>query len=241
MTTSIHQPNDKLFKLSLAKIPVAKEFFLAHLPADILKQIDLNTLEFQKETFIDEAYKSTEADVVYKVTIGNTVGYLYLLCEHQTEVDQWLAFRLLGYMTRIMALHHQQNPTDPLPVVYPIVVYAGEKPWDAPLDIFQLFGEAESLARSTFLKPYQLWDIHRTDDDELSQEQLSGIMAFSLKYRKTRDFKQFLKSFLPWLHEIEIQHDETCGKAFGRILLKYIIDASPQGNKELLVQEAQHY
>ena len=66
-------------------------------------------------------------------------------------------------------------------------------------------------------------------------------MAFSLKYRKTRDFKQFLKSFLPWLHEIEIQHDETCGKAFGRILLKYIIDASPQGNKELLVQEAQHY
>ncbi len=138
MTTLIHQPNDKLFKLCLHEIIVAKEFFHAHLPTAILKQVDMDTLELQKETFIDEAYKTTEADVVYKVSLNNAVGYLYVLTEHQTNIDTWIAFRLWVYTTRIMEMHHKQNPTKPLPVVYPMVVYAGDKPWNALLYSFNL-------------------------------------------------------------------------------------------------------
>jgi len=240
MKPSIHQPHDKLFRLSLAEIAVAKEFFSTHLPADLLKKIDLDTLRLEKETFVDEAYKGTEADVVYSVKMGNSTTYLYLLSEHQTNVDQWLAFRLLVYTVRIMELHHKQHPQDPLPLVYATVVYTGDEPWNAPLDIFPLFVEAEDLAREIMFKPYKLQDVKRTSDDELRKQELSGLVAFVLKYRKARDFQQFLKELLPWVHQVEVHHEEH-GTSLGRIVLKYVIDDNPEGNKDLLVQEAKHY
>lgn len=64
-------------------------------------------------------------------------------------------------------------------------------------------------------------------------------MAFVLKYRKTTDFKRFLKRLLPWLHEIEEHFPSSV--SLGGVVLKYIIDRSPKGDLELLVQEAQDY
>lgn len=67
-TISIHQPHDKLFKLALEEIAVAKEFFDAHLPKHIREKIDLNRLKFENHGFIDPIYKETEADVLCKTT-----------------------------------------------------------------------------------------------------------------------------------------------------------------------------
>jgi predicted transposase/invertase (TIGR01784 family) len=154
MTFSIHQPHDKLFKLSMTDLVIAKEFFAAHLPAHILEKIDMSSLRLEKKTFIDDAYKTTEADVVYSLNMANHLkAYLYLLCEQQTTVDLSLAFRLLIYTVRIMETHRKQYPKDPLPLVYPMVIYTGDEPWDAPLDIFPLFGD-EELARELLFKPY---------------------------------------------------------------------------------------
>jgi hypothetical protein len=125
-------------------------------------------------------------------------------------------------------------------LVYPTVVYTGDEPWNAALDIFPLFAEAEELAREILFKPYQLQDVKRTSDDKLRQQELSGLVAFALKYRKTRDFQQFLKKLLPWVHQVELQH-AAFGTSLGRVVLKYVIDGSPEGNKDLLVQEAQYY
>ncbi len=63
-----------------------------------------------------------------------------------------------------MELHRKKNPGGSLPIVYPLVVYSGEKIWDAPLDIFELFGNEEALARETLLKPYQLIDVARSEE-----------------------------------------------------------------------------
>ena len=138
-----------------------------------------------------------------------------------------------------MEAHRKQHPKDPLPLVYPMVVYTGDKPWNAPLDIFPLFADAENLARELLLKPYQLFDVKRTSDDELRQQELSGLVAFVLKHRKTADFEKFLKQCMPWVHQIELH--ETSGAFLARIVLTYLIDRSSKGNKDLLVQTAEHY
>ncbi|MCE3238729.1 MAG: hypothetical protein K0R24_1710 [Gammaproteobacteria bacterium] len=239
MAFSIHQPHDKLFKLSMTDLGIAKEFFAANLPLHILEKIDMNSLKLENKTFIDEAYKTTEADVVYSATLGNITSYLYLLCEQQTTVDLSLAFRLLIYTVRIMEAHRKQYPKEALPLVYPMVIYTGDEPWNAPLDIFPLFGEAEQLARDILLQPYQLIDVQRTQDDALRQHALSGLVAFVLKYRKTADFELFVKKLMPWIREVELQ--KTSGDFLCRIVVKYIVDRSPKGDKDLLVQEAKHY
>ena len=158
----IHQPQDKLFKQSMSDIKVAREFFENHLPAELLKQIDLSTLKLEKESFIDEQYKASEADVVYSVKLCNRIDttYVYVLCEQQSKIDEAIAFRILVYTVRIMEMHRKKYPRSQLPLVYPLVLYSGEKIWNAPMDIFAMFGKDEALAREYLFQPYQLIDLH---------------------------------------------------------------------------------
>lgn len=148
-----------------------------------------------------------------------------------------MAFRLWVYTTRLMEQHLKQYPDKPLPVVYSLVVYTGEKPWDAPLDIFALFGEQQSLARELLLKPYQLIDVQRLDDSALRQQLWNGVVEFVLKYRNIRDFGRFLETLLPWLSELE-QH---AGGQLARQVLYYVIDGLEADNTGLLLEKSQQH
>lgn len=237
MPQIIHQPHDKFFKQSLRDRRVAIEFFQTHLPVELLEQIDLNTLKLEKHSFIDEAYKTTEADVVYSAQLGTSLAYFYLLCEQQTEVDQTIAFRLLQYSIRLIELHLKQYPKSSLPIVYPLVIYTGDKPWDAPRDIFELFGEQETLARALFLKPYRLIEVQQLADETLRQQQWAGLMEFVLKYQKVRDLAQFLEVLLPWLHEVEVED----GGQFAKVILYYIMDGIEAEDEVVLLQKVEQY
>lgn len=237
MTSLIHQPHDKFFKQSMSEIIVAKEFFEAHLPENFLKKIDLTTLELEKNSFIDEAYKATEADVVYSVRMADSQAYIYLLCEHQSEVDPIIALRLHVYIVRIMEMHLKKFPNDPIPFVYPLIVYSGDKIWDAPPDIFSLFGENETLAREWFLKPYQMLDIQRMTDLELRRHLCSGLIEFSLKCRRAFDLENYLENLFSWLQELIVQNPR--GEFIGRTVLYYMMDIIEEKNKELFITKIQ--
>jgi predicted transposase/invertase (TIGR01784 family) len=237
MVSIIHQPHDKFFRTSMTDFRVASEFFKAHLPDKILNQVDLSTLALQKSTFIDEAYQACEADLLYLVIIGNAKAYLYILCEHQSKVDNDMAFRMLTYIVRAMELHRKQNPGDSLPIVYPVVVYTGEKPWDAPLDIFELYGTNKVLAREIMFQPYQLIDVDRLDDQQLQQRQWSGLVEFALKYRNARNVNNFFDILLPWLRNIEHQQ----GEDYCTAVLKYTLDGIQIDDERLFVQKVQQH
>ena len=111
MTTGfIHNPHDKFFRSSMAQISVARGFFQSHLPSDIQKQIDFDTLSMKKDTFVDDAFKASEADLLYRVKLLNqSTAYLYLLCKHLSSVDKNIAFQVLVYLIDIMKQHRAQH------------------------------------------------------------------------------------------------------------------------------------
>jgi predicted transposase/invertase (TIGR01784 family) len=203
MISIIRHPHDRLFQLSMEEPRVAHEFLSAHLPPDLKAMINLQCLKLENHSFIDEAYKSTEADIVFSAPLAETTAYLYLLLEHQSEIDPLLAFRLLVYRVRLIERHLKHYPDQPLPLIYPFVVYNGEQRWETPIDLFALFGEYGNLAKEWLLNPTQLLDIQTFPDEELSQRKWSGLVEFALKHRKVVDFKSFLDKLLPWLHIIE--------------------------------------
>ncbi len=233
----IHQPHDKFFKLSMGEYRVAYEFFSEHLPSTILTKIDLTTLKLENHSFIDENYKSSEADIIYSAKMANVTGYLFLLCEHQSTVDQLIAFRLWMYINRLMEMHIKQNPNTALPFIYPLIIYTGQENWDAPLDFFSLFGEHQTLAREWLLKPFHLFDIHKANDDEMIKRRWSGLVEFALKYRQAQDFKKFLQTLLPWVHEIEKRG--SSGFSLGKNVLKYVLDGTVAKDFDLFAQSVQ--
>ncbi|MCC2666292.1 MAG: transposase [Gammaproteobacteria bacterium] len=221
---------------------VATQFFQAHLPATLLEQIDLSTLKLEKHSFIDEHFKASEADVIYRVQMGQQTGYLYTVCEQQTEVDTRMAFRLWRYAVRLMELHIRQHPDGPLPPVYTLVVYSGQEPWTAPLEIFPLFGNQEGWARDWLFKPYQLIDLQRLDDEDLQKHLGSGLLEFALKYRTIRNLASFLETLLPWVDQLEKKWSQA-GIFLGHVVLEYVLDGvnSHANEIEVFIEKVNRY
>jgi hypothetical protein len=150
-----------------------------------------------------------------------------------------IAFRLLVYRVRLMERHLKQYPAQPLPLIYPFVVYNGEQPWDAPIDLFALFGERRQLAKEWLTSPTRLLDMRTLHDEDVSRRQWSGLMEFALKHRKIVDFKGFLDKLLPWIQTIE--RTDVAGFSLGKIVIKYVLNGSDAKGRELFLQKMHQY
>ena len=239
MAPIIHHPHDKLFRISMEEPRVAHEFLSAHLPATLLKMINLQLLKLENHSFIDETYTETEADIVFSVPLNGSTAYIYLLLEHQSEMDPLMAFRLLVYWVRIIERHLKKNPDQPLPLIFPFIVYNGEQRWELPVDLFALFGEHGELAKEWLINPTPLLDIRTLPDEELSRRKWSGLIEFALKHRKIIDLEGFLDELLPWIHVIE--QTDTAGFSLGKIVIKYILNGSDAKGRELFLQKMRDY
>ena len=103
MTTSTHHPHDKLFRTIFSDKEEAEGFLRAYLPETISNQLDWQTLTLVETSFVDEALKESESDVLYQIQHRSTQTpiVLYLLFEHQSVPDKWMRFRLFKYKGRI--------------------------------------------------------------------------------------------------------------------------------------------
>lgn len=148
MSNLIHQPHDKLLKEMLGHVPVAKEFFEKNLPEILLSEVDLSTLSLEKEIFLDASMKASAADLLYKAKLhnGNT-SYFYLLCENESKIKKDMPIRFMEMSSRILREHWKKEQGKPLPIVYPILIYAVKKHWNAPLSLGEMYGSSRVVSR----------------------------------------------------------------------------------------------
>ncbi len=224
--TKIHCVHDKGFKNLMADVEIAKNFFQKFLPKKIQKQIDFNTLSLCRNSFVDADLSSYHADVLYEVLIGDSLGYLYLLCEHQSTVDELLPYRIVQYIVKIWEQHLQQNGTEKIPLVIPLVFYHGKKPYDKSVDIKDLIDAPVELIDRNLFK-FQLIDTNLIADEDLREESWTNIIAFVLKHVLFRDFPNHVDKILSQVlkrYKIE-EHDPRLSNRIGT-LFRYIFSAS---------------
>jgi predicted transposase/invertase (TIGR01784 family) len=146
MSAGVQHPHDKLFRTVFADTEEAALFLRAHLPAALTDQIDWSTLALEETSFVDEALRESESDLLYTVQMKERAArvFLYLLFEHQSKPDPWMRFRLLKYMCRIWDESFKQNPDQSeLPPILPVVFYQGERAWRHSTEFVDLFPEGE--------------------------------------------------------------------------------------------------
>ena len=103
---SVHHPHDMLFKAVFSDPTEAAAFLQAHLPTELTAQFDWSTLHLEEGSYIDEVLRQSESDLFFTVTDKATAEaaedvFLYLLFDHQSSPDKWMAFRMLKYRCRI--------------------------------------------------------------------------------------------------------------------------------------------
>lgn len=70
----IQNPHDKFFKETFGNIMVAKDFLNNYLPENIMEIVDMNTLEPQKDSFINEELQEEFSDLLFSVNINDEEG-----------------------------------------------------------------------------------------------------------------------------------------------------------------------
>ena len=181
--------HDKYFRDSFANPVIARQFCLTYLDPKIVNHLNLDSpqsLELVSGIHIDEKLKELRSDLVFTVELKNgKKGYVYIHIEHQSTPDKWLPFRVLEYKIAIMRHHWEKLGCTELPVIFSMVYYTGQKPYQESLDIYNLFGEQEKLAREHLVTPVALHDVCQMDDEVLRQHRL--INAIELCFKHVRD------------------------------------------------------
>ena len=98
-------------------------------------ETDLTNLESIGTEFIDESLKTSFADLLCRIPIGEEAdekrsNYFFFLFEHKSYNDPMVSYQAARYITRIMKREEQQGKRGKkfkLPFVLPIVFHHGSK------------------------------------------------------------------------------------------------------------------
>ncbi|MCA9187593.1 MAG: Rpn family recombination-promoting nuclease/putative transposase [Pirellulaceae bacterium] len=128
-------PHNNLFHFAFTHVRNARGLIEWQFPAEVLRVFDLDTLQVEKESFIDADLREKYSDVLLSARLvpsqrhegtgreRSRSGYVYILFEHKSEPDRLTALQLLSYIVRILERGVREG-NDPCPVL-PLVVYHG--------------------------------------------------------------------------------------------------------------------
>jgi predicted transposase/invertase (TIGR01784 family) len=178
-------PHDALFKRIMESDIAAKEFLHEYLPQEVKDIVDLNTIKVQKESYIEPNLTKRLSDIVYSVnTKDNKDAFIYVVSEHQSSVDQLMAFRLWKYTLLIAERHIEKK--EKIPLIFPLVVYAGTAKYTAPKNLWSLF-EYPELSKKLLTEDHALVDLEAMTDDEIAKKKHFALFEYMLKHVQMRD------------------------------------------------------
>ena len=184
------QPHDGLFKAIFGQVEYAREELRSLLPSEIAAEIDWSTLSLEPGTFVDSHLTERETDLLYRMQLCGRDACVYVLFEHQSEVDARMPFRLLRYEVRIWEAWEKDNPGAPLPPIIPVVLSQSKGGWTVPKNFestIALQDAPDALLRFIPKFEYLVDDIGLSTDQALDLR-LSKLLAFTmLLLRDLRD------------------------------------------------------
>ena len=234
----VQNPHDKFFKKTFGDVAVAKDFLNNYLPQKIMGIIDIDTLEPQKDSHIDEELKEGFSDLLFRANINKREGYLYLLFEHKSYPSRDVAFQLLKYMVRIWDT--KIGETGQLPVIIPLVVYHGKEGWNIKPTLGEMILGYDELPQDIqALVPnyqYLLFDLSRFTDEEIKGAVITRIAVMILRDIQRKGIGAILEIILKAAALLQELEDKETGLEYFEILMRYVFSARPDLTKDDLYE-----
>jgi predicted transposase/invertase (TIGR01784 family) len=113
----------------------------------------------------------------------------------------------MKYLIAIMEYHLKKTEDKQLPLIYPMILYQGDKLWNHPTNFFELFQESE-LSKRILTSDFQLIDVQRTQDSKFQEHFWAGLFESCIKWGAKRDLINTLEILKPDLLKV---HDLNNG------------------------------
>jgi hypothetical protein len=135
--------HDRIFRHAFSLPAVARQFLRTWLPPELVAQTDWHTLRVSRITGISDTLSERREDVVYRIRIDGHEVHFYVLIEHQTKIEKFMARRILEEIVLIWQQDDRdraeeakadkpdtsRRESDKLPLVVPIVLHPGPGKW----------------------------------------------------------------------------------------------------------------
>ena len=202
--------HDNAYKSLFSHPEMVRALLTGFVSDEIVCHFDLQTLEKQSGSYITDDLRDREDDIIWRVKFKQQWLYIYLILEFQSGIDQWMAVRIGEYFCLLcndIIKSQQLQKSDLLPPVLPIVLYTGNKEWNAPLTLSELFKPVPKIFSDYQVKAqYFLIAENRFTDEELrSKDNLAAIMFRMENSQTSKQFEDALESLIEWTKRPE--HD----------------------------------
>lgn len=232
----LQNPHDKFFKETFGKVEIARDFLNNYLPQNIVSIVDMNTLEPQKDSFIDKELKEIFADMLFKVNIEGKEGYIYFLFEHKSYTSKNISFQLLKYMIEIWEAKIKNEKTDELPVIIPLVIYHGKDKWNIQNTLVDMIKGYDKLPQGMqkYIPNYEylIYDISRYTDEDIKGELKLRILLTIFRDIFTKDDKGLQETVLRSIEYLRELEEQQTSIEYFETLMKYIFSARIDLTKE---------
>lgn len=177
---------------SLFSFPrMVKELVCEFVEEPWVEDLDFSTLQRVNASYVSPELTSREGDLIWKVRLrdGREL-YVYLLIEHQSRVDRFMAVRLMTYIGLLyqdLLKQGELTPDGLLPLVIPLVLYNGRVGWWAPEELAELVEPVDGLAAAYVPRlRYLVIDESRYPLAELERRDSVAAQIFWLEQSRER-------------------------------------------------------
>ncbi|WNG61797.1 Rpn family recombination-promoting nuclease/putative transposase [Archangium gephyra] len=225
-------PHDLFVRYTFGHPERAAAELRAALPSHVSAQVDWDSLRPESGSVVDPELRKTETDLLFSARLRTGQSLLlYVLLEHQSSVDRWMAWRMLRYVVRWVESWRQAHPEGTrLPVIIPLVMYHGaEGTWTAPRRVEELFDlPEEEGAREHWraLVPhfeYLLDDLTAEREEALRARPGSPLVRLTwlaLRYGRTAELAHRLPGWTVLLAQVQAAPD---GAENLRTIIHYLL------------------
>lgn len=235
----INSPHDSFFKRLLGDLAVAVDFMECYLPPEILARLDLDTLRLEPESYVDPELRNHFSDLLFSVqtTASSTPVFIYLLLEHKSAPDRWVAFQLLRYIVRFWERQHAQG-CKRLPLVIPLVFYHGQERWNVSRRFSALLAPENlgELSKYAVDYEYDLRDVSVKGGAELKGQPKLRAGLELMRYIFSDDLERRLTEIFGYLRAMQW----TDALEYLRSLFAYLSKAREKLDKQKVRQSMEN-
>ena len=202
---------------------------------DLARHLDFTTLEKLPASFVTEHLGQRHADLLWKMEAADRKWlYLLVLLEFQSTVDSRMVLRMLDYAIRVLQglARDHLDPDGRFPPILPLVIYNGERRWNAPTEVRDQFALApRELVGYLPQHRYLLIDLKALDPTVLPVENVVSLIAMLEQADSQAQLEDLGASLADWLRRMG---ETELLDSFEAWITQVLVErAGPQGTVDL--------
>ncbi len=199
-------PHDGAYKQLFSHPRMVEDLLKDFVLQKWVAELDFNTLERYPGSFVSDDLQQRHEDVVWRIQHKGQWCYVYLLIEFQSQVDPWMALRMLvytGLLYQDLVKSQAVKAGESLPPVFPLVLYNGLGNWNASQEVSGLIApHVPELSDYTPSQKYYILNVSTIPADVLVQAQgLVGVLVRMERSQSPQHLRQSVQQLMTRLKE----------------------------------------